>query len=84
MATISPRTVQKLFIASSVMLIISLVLSSLNVAGVLSAPLLTTVSVPNEVGFEGYLTDGEAELTQGDCLSAWIAACKAVTAASIA
>ncbi|MCC6189969.1 MAG: hypothetical protein IT318_13120 [Anaerolineales bacterium] len=61
MLTLSPRTVQKLFVTSSVLLIISIALSVLNVASVLSAPLRTTVTVPNEVGFEGYLAGGEGD-----------------------
>ncbi|MCC6191224.1 MAG: hypothetical protein IT318_19555 [Anaerolineales bacterium] len=56
-----PRSMQTLFAASAIMLAVSLTASALNVAAVLSAPLGSPVTVPNLVGFEGYLTDGEGD-----------------------
>lgn len=51
----SPTT-RRLFLASLVLFAFSLVFSVTNVVTVLSAP-LRTVSVPTQVGFEGYLVE---------------------------
>lgn len=61
MQNMSAQTIKRLFVASSVMLILSLAMSVINVANVFSAPLQTTISVPNQVGFEGFLTDGSGQ-----------------------
>ena len=52
----APATTRRLFLASLVFFAFSLVLSVTNVVTVFSAP-LRTVSVPSQVGFEGYLAD---------------------------
>lgn len=52
----APRTTRNMFIASLVLLIISLVFSVTNVLTVVSAPL--QVTVPSKIGYEGFLTDG--------------------------
>jgi hypothetical protein len=65
MNTSNPRLTHILFTASVVMITVSLVLSVVNVATVLSAP-HTTVAVPNLVGFEGFLADGSGNpITDG-------------------
>jgi hypothetical protein len=56
-----PRTMHFLFAAGVIMLGLSLALSALNVATVLSAPLASAVTVPNQVGYEGYLVDGSGQ-----------------------
>lgn len=66
MNTLSPRTVRTMFVAASLMMILSLALSVFNVATVLSAPLQSAVSVPNLVGFEGFIADaGGNPVTDG-------------------
>lgn len=58
MNTLSTRTVRVLLIAGAVLIGLALALSIFSVARVLSAPLAATnVTVPNRVGFEGFLTD---------------------------
>jgi len=57
MNAFSPELTRKLFIASTVMMIVAVALSAFNAAAVLSAPLRTTTSVPSTVGFEGFLAD---------------------------
>lgn len=65
MNTSNSRLTHILFTTSVIMITISLVLSVVNVATVLSAP-RTTVSVPNLVGFEGFLSDGSGNpITDG-------------------
>src|SRR5574341_471344 len=62
----NPKLVRRMFVASIVMVIISVVVSLFNVAAVLSAPLRANVTVPTTVGFEGFLsgvTDGQYSLT---------------------
>ncbi len=51
-----PRSTHFMFIASVVLIVLSLAASVFSVTRVLSAP-LTSVTVPNLVGFEGFLTD---------------------------
>jgi hypothetical protein len=55
MLTLNAQFGRRLFIASAVMLVLSLILSMANVAAVISAPLRANSSVPNTVGFEGFL-----------------------------
>jgi hypothetical protein len=56
MPSSTPPTTRRLFFASLVLFAVSLVFSVTNVVTVFSAP-LRTVSVPSQVGFEGYLAD---------------------------
>lgn len=63
MDTLKPRTARIMFVAGVVMLIISTTLSLINVATVLSAPYATVVTVPNTVGFEGYISGASGTQT---------------------
>jgi hypothetical protein len=53
-----PAATRRLFLASLVFFVFSLVFSITNVITVLSAPLHTAVTVPPRVGFQGYAADG--------------------------
>jgi hypothetical protein len=55
-ATLIAHTTHRLFLASLVLFVVSLLFSTANVLTVLSAP-SQTVSVPDKVGFEGFLAD---------------------------
>jgi hypothetical protein len=63
MDTLKPRTVRMMFTASVIMLVISMTLSLINVANVLSAPLATVVTVPDTVGYEGYISGASGTQT---------------------
>lgn len=62
----NPQLTRKIFVASTVMMIVAVALSAYNAAAVLSAPLRTATGVPSTVGFEGFLADGSgAPLANG-------------------
>src|SRR5690242_14212559 len=61
MLTQFPRAIRTFFVSSVVLLILSVILSASNVTAALSAPLASRVTVPNEVGLEGFLTDGSGQ-----------------------
>ncbi len=58
MNTITPRATRTLFIASIVLIVLSLAASAFSVTRVLSAP-LAAVTVPGKVGFEGFIANAD-------------------------
>lgn len=61
MDTLNPRTVRMMFTASVILTIVSVALSLFSVATVMSAPLASGVTVPNVIGFEGFLANGSGQ-----------------------
>ncbi len=53
---ITPQLTRRMFIASTVLMIVALALSAFNAAAVLSAPRRAAVAVPQQVGFEGFVS----------------------------
>jgi hypothetical protein len=65
MNTLTPRATRILFVASIVLIVLSLAASAFSVTRVLSAP-LAAVTVPNKVGFEGFLANADGSpMTDG-------------------
>ena len=54
----APTTIRRLFLASLVFFVFSLIFSVTNVVTVLSAPLRSVVTVPQKIGWTGFAADG--------------------------